>query len=114
MIKSEKEALKKIIKQELKDLEGLLSLSGSSAKTVKLDQTATGRVSRIDAIQQQKMAMNSLRRDSEREQRLIRVLARIDDELFGICEECDQPIPFKRLQIKPESRFCISCQVLME
>jgi DnaK suppressor protein len=114
MIKSEKQALKQIIKQELKELRELLSLSSSSAKTVELDQTSTGRVSRIDAIQQQKMAINSLRRDSEREQKLIRVLSFIDDKQFGICEECDQPIAFKRLQIKPESRFCIGCQTLLE
>jgi len=26
---------------------------------------------------------------------------------YGRCEECDQPIPFERLKLRPEARFCV-------
>jgi YteA family regulatory protein len=35
-------------------------------------------------------------------------LSRIDSEDYGFCVHCNQPIPFERLQIIPETRFCIS------
>jgi DnaK suppressor protein len=29
---------------------------------------------------------------------------------FGMCEDCDSPIPPKRLEIRPEARLCVDCQ----
>jgi len=36
-------------------------------------------------------------------------LARIEDGTFGRCEECQKPIPKKRLEALPYSRSCIAC-----
>ena len=41
-------------------------------------------------------------------------LARIEDGTFGICERCGGNIPAKRLEIHPESAFCVSCQTVEE
>jgi YteA family regulatory protein len=35
-------------------------------------------------------------------------LLRIDSENYGFCVHCNQPIPFERLQIIPETRYCIT------
>jgi len=37
-------------------------------------------------------------------------LARIDAGTFGICEECDDEIPLKRLRVRPDAALCLNCQ----
>ena len=44
--------------------------------------------------------------------RLIRQVA--SDSHFGICEECGDPIPAKRLLIIPEATLCVTCQKELE
>src|SRR5215471_9396655 len=41
-------------------------------------------------------------------------LARIRDDIFGECEHCGQEIGFKRLAAIPWTRYCITCQELLE
>jgi DnaK suppressor protein len=36
------------------------------------------------------------------------------DEDFGICEECEEPIPTERLLIVPEAALCVECQSEVE
>src|SRR5271165_528507 len=49
-----------------------------------------------------------------RETRLLRQVAdaldRIATEEFGICLECGDPIPSKRLRALPWAAFCLQCQ----
>jgi DnaK suppressor protein len=41
-------------------------------------------------------------------------IKRIDDGTYGICVECESPIPKERLIIMPFARFCVNCQAEME
>ena len=54
----------------------------------------------------------------EREQRLIKkideALARIDQNIYGICERCEEEIPYPRLKARPVTTLCISCKTLEE
>lgn len=43
-----------------------------------------------------------------------RALAKMATGNFGICEECGEEIPNKRLQVLPEARLCASCQTFEE
>lgn len=36
-------------------------------------------------------------------------LERIKDGVYGLCEECEEEIELKRLNILPEVRYCIKC-----
>ncbi len=36
-------------------------------------------------------------------------LTRIDDGTFGVCVQCDEEIPEKRLELLPHTPFCTSC-----
>jgi len=79
-------------------------------KTVALDQQSVGRLSRMDAMQQQQMANAEALR---REQELLRIdtaLMRMDhgDE-YGYCQTCGEDIPFKRLEIDPAAHLCVGC-----
>ncbi len=37
-------------------------------------------------------------------------LQRFDDKTYGLCVECEKPVPLARLQALPYARFCIECQ----
>lgn len=37
-------------------------------------------------------------------------LRKIKEGTYGVCENCDKPIPVKRLQAVPYAPYCIKCQ----
>ncbi len=43
-----------------------------------------------------------------------RALAKMATGSFGICEDCGEPIPPKRLMVLPEARLCANCQAFEE
>jgi len=43
-----------------------------------------------------------------------KALAKMATGNFGICEECGEEIPPKRLMVLPEARLCANCQALEE
>lgn len=85
------------------------ALGKAGQETVVLDQQAVGRLSRMDALQNQAMAKaGQARRDAEAV-RLHSALSRIEDGEFGYCEECGDEIAEKRLDLDPAATRCISC-----
>lgn len=91
------------------DLEQLLA-SGAGAEAVELDQSRQGRLSRMDAMQQQAMALAKRETYQKQLRQVLAALRRMDEEDYGYCELCDQPIPLARLQIRPEAALCLTCQ----
>ena len=81
----------------------------SAARPVELDQQSVGRLSRMDAMQGQAMALATRQRLEQRLRQILAALRRIDDEEYGDCEACDNPINPKRLEIDPATRFCLDC-----
>lgn len=90
-------------------LEQAVSAGGEGAKPVELDQAKVGRVSRVDALQQQQMASSSLASMKHRLGLVKRALAAMEDGTYGECLQCEEPIPFKRLKVLPEATLCIGC-----
>ena len=43
-----------------------------------------------------------------------RALAKMASGHFGVCEECNEEIPSKRLLVLPEARLCANCQAFEE
>ena len=95
-------------------LKCLLVSNEDTSKPVQLDQQTLGRVSRIDAIQQQEMAIANRANQELTLVRVIKALRRIQEAEYGYCLECDTCIPYERLFIKPESNLCIQCQNTLE
>ncbi len=78
-------------------------------KPVELDQTKVGRLSRMDAMQIQQMALESSRR---RQQQLVKIdsaLGRIGSDEYGYCLRCDEEIDVRRLFVDPTNTLCIKC-----
>ncbi|SEK47895.1 transcriptional regulator, TraR/DksA family [Roseovarius azorensis] len=77
--------------------------------TVELDQQAIGRLSRMDALQNQEMAKAGHARRQAQRRRLIAALARLDEGEYGYCEDCGEAIAEGRLALDPAATRCISC-----
>jgi DnaK suppressor protein len=43
-----------------------------------------------------------------------RALAKMATGSFGVCEDCGEEIPSKRLMVLPEARLCANCQAFEE
>ena len=101
--------VRKALNKELEEVERLDRQSAEGRKPVQLDQTSVGRLSRVDALQQQAIAQETQRRRQLRRQRIQLALVRIDHEEFGYCEKCGEPIPQKRLELDWTVRTCVRC-----
>lgn len=53
-------------------------------------------------------------RDREKLREIDNALQRIEDGLYGICEECEEPIGEGRLKVMPFARVCVDCKALDE
>ena len=92
------------------ELSSLLKLIDKSADIVELDQSRVGRLSRMDAMQQQQMASAGKRRQQLQLTQILRALKKIEDGDYGYCIDCDEIIAYARLEIRPESELCVACQ----
>lgn len=96
---------------EIADL-SQISVDGSAP--VALDQQSVGRLSRMDAMQQQAMSQEQERRRATELLRIERALQRLDEGEYGICVECGEDISTNRLAADPVVHLCIGCARLGE
>ncbi|MDO8900425.1 MAG: TraR/DksA C4-type zinc finger protein [Phenylobacterium sp.] len=76
---------------------------------VELDQTSVGRLSRMDAMRVQAMAMAGRQRREMERRRIHAALARIAAGDFGYCVNCGEPIAPRRLDLDPALPNCVQC-----
>ena len=93
-------------RDELQELEQEFS---KSASTVVLDQSSVGRLSRMDAMQAQQMALETARRRQLQAQKIEGALRRIESGDFGYCYICEEEIDNRRLQADPSNTRCLKC-----
>ena len=77
--------------------------------TVELDQTRVGRLSRMDAMQVQQMALESSRRRQHQLLKIEGALSRIKSGEYGYCFVCSEEIVAQRLAVDPTSTRCMAC-----
>lgn len=53
-------------------------------------------------------------REAKLIKKLTEALERLEDGTFGICEECGEEIPLKRLMARPVTSLCIECKKAQE
>jgi len=80
-----------------------------SRRPVEVDQTRLGRLSRMDALQAQAMAIETDRRRGVEMNRIEAALKRFKNGEFGCCLSCGVGIPAKRLKFDPATPFCVDC-----
>jgi DnaK suppressor protein len=93
---------------EISKTEQLIIAYKEMSKPVAPD-CAIGRVSRMDAINNNSVTLAALRKAEEKLSALNRVLDKIDTPEFGMCLKCKQVIPIERLLFRPQSILCVNC-----
>lgn len=94
-------------RREELDEEDRISAEGRAPVT--LQQDSVGRLSRMDAMQVQAMALAAERRRAAERQRIGAALARLDEGEWGYCLGCGEEIAEKRLRHDPSVPLCVNC-----
>ena len=95
------------------NLRAFLKSSLEGSKPIDLDEPI-GRLSRMEAIQQQQMTAAARSRSSLRLRQVEGAMQRITRDDYGFCIECDDAIGHKRLKARPETPMCVGCQDVFE
>ncbi|MEX0970471.1 MAG: TraR/DksA C4-type zinc finger protein [Paracoccaceae bacterium] len=97
------------LEEELRALREASVQTAANRKPVELDQQSVGRLSRMDAIQQQAMAFAQEARRNGRGRALEAAIARIATPEFGWCDNCGDFIGMGRLELDPTVTRCRDC-----
>jgi DnaK suppressor protein len=100
------------LEQILDELLRLRETNTQDREAVQLDQQSVGRLSRMDAIQVQQMALAADRQRKVQISRIHRALKQLDNGDFGYCMACGNEIPDGRLEADPAAHLCVACAAL--
>ena len=75
---------------------------------VELD-SSIGRLSRMDALQNQQMALELKRRQENQLLRIENAFKRLAKGQYGLCGKCKKPIEENRLEVFPDTVTCVRC-----
>jgi DnaK suppressor protein len=103
------EELVRELERALRKLERSMGITAEALRPVSLDQTAVGRLSRIDTLQTQGLTRNLRDREQALWDGITGAFRRIREGTYGLCVECGGEIRFERLQVFPETLTCAPC-----
>lgn len=98
-----------VLAERLTELDRLDALGEEGRAPVTLQQDSVGRLSRMDAMQQQAMAQAEARRREGERGRIRAALARLDEDEWGWCAKCGEEIAEGRLRNDPSVATCVGC-----
>ena len=98
-----------MLRDEMDQLKQLSETAKDSRAPVTLDQQSVGRLSRMDAMQQQSMELATEERRQYRLAALAAALRRVKSGDYGYCLKCDDKIAAGRLAVDPAVTLCIDC-----
>ena len=102
------------IEAELLVVEEALAQADTAASTVMLDQSSVGRLSRMDAMQQQAVAAGLRNRLASQKLKLKSALDRVAAGSYGLCCQCETELDADRLDSEPAAVFCADCSMERE
>lgn len=93
----------------LEELKRQDALAAEATAPVTLEQDAVGRLSRVDALQLQAMALASQRRREAEKNRIEAALRRVRDDEYGFCLTCGEEIGEARPRNNPSAGQYVGC-----
>ena len=102
--------------KQLEELEAELrdSVEGKADATAPVQvDSSIGRLSRMDAIQSQQMALGLKARQQQALFRVQNALKAITNGTYGECRRCKGPIAIERLEAQPDAVLCVKCAELV-
>ena len=98
-----------LLRDRLAELDVVEDANKEARATVELDQQSVGRLARMDALERQSMALATQRRRVAERRKIAAAFKRIDEDEFGYCETCGEPISIGRLELDPTVVKCVDC-----
>ncbi|MBL8227101.1 MAG: TraR/DksA C4-type zinc finger protein [Bryobacterales bacterium] len=97
----------------------------AQAETEAKDRLAHGRpgiaitthgddIDRLTELMEREHSITATTRSFDALRQIRAALARIDAGTYGVCLECEEPVPEKRLNALPWAPHCIECQELLD
>ena len=108
MESEQKQKLKQHIKTEIEGIKKGIASFKKLTRPIAPDN-AIGRLTRMEAINSKSINEAALSKLKNTLPKLERALIKIDAPEFGLCGECEEPIPFARLMIMPQADLCVQC-----
>jgi len=108
MTEEEKQEIENHIRNEIEVLKEDIASYEQLTKPIPPD-SSIGRLTRMDAINSKSINEEALRKAKSSLLKLERALKMLDDPDFGLCRECEEPIPFRRIMVMPGTEFCVEC-----
>ena len=104
----------KAIKKRLEDERELL-INKLNGNDLSIDDSETPDPVDLAVRNYSKNVMLAVSENESRQLALVdQALTRLDDDEYGICQNCENPINPKRLEAIPWARYCLDCQELVE
>lgn len=97
------------LQRQTRKLEHSMRTTSRTLKPAQLDQSAVGRLSRMDTMQTQGLNRGLQEREQAKLGQINEALKRMDAGTYGQCVVCDAPIGFERLLVFPEAPNCSGC-----
>ncbi len=104
----QKKQLKKIIDGQIEELQEEIEAM-KIALYPKKGNAPSDKVAHLYFKQEQSINIQRLEEATKRLNRLKNAYLKIDTKDYGICKECEEPIPLPRLELMPESLYCVAC-----
>lgn len=105
------------LKKKLLDLRGDLmnDVTHNSESTKQMGSDGVQDIGDVSANTYNRQILLSLN-DGQRAQLtdIDDALDRIKDGEYGVCTECGDEIAFKRLEVRPQAKYCIDCKTDIE
>ncbi|MDF1579203.1 MAG: TraR/DksA C4-type zinc finger protein [Desulfuromonadales bacterium] len=109
MTPDQREYFRQLLEAQRQELLASSDAAKDSTRPVTLDQASVGRLSRMDAMQGQAMAIASQSRRDLQLQHIHAALARMQCGNYGLCIACKEEIAIRRLETDPVATLCIDC-----
>lgn len=104
----------KEIKEKLRDERGLL-IEKLKGNDLSVDDAETPDPVDLAVRNYSKNVMLAVSENESKQLTLIdEALTRLDDDEYGLCQNCEKEINSKRLSAIPWARYCLDCQELLE
>ncbi len=101
------------IRSKVNTIESQLADNEDAGDPIKPDR-AIGRLSRMDAMQDQQMRLALQRNRKAELERLRSALDLVETGEYGVCSGCGEDIPDARLEALPDARMCVPCLTEIE
>ena len=109
MSRTEASSFQRLLEEKRKDL-----VSAFSNRDEILIENAADEIDRLQQQMSREVAIRNLDQTSKLLKSEQAALDRIEDDVYGVCLRCEEPISEKRLKAIPWASYCVACQEMID